>query len=277
MTASLDVFSLHGEVAAVVGGGGVLGRALTRGLAQAGARVAVCTRRLESARSVAGELAVAGCAALPVACDAGDPASLEAAVETIDSQLGAVTVLVTAVGGNLPAATTSPERSFFDLPLAGLEEAIHLNLFAGAILPAQVFGRRMKDRADGGSIITISSMSADRPLTRILGYSSAKAAVNNFTRWLAVHMAQEYNPRLRVNAIAPGFFLTEQNRFLLLDAETGELTPRGRSVLAHTPMGEFGRPDDLIGAVIWLASRASRFVTGIVLPVDGGFSAFSGV
>lgn len=166
--------------------------------------------------------------------------------------------------------------SFFDLPLSALEKVIALNLFGGAILPAQVFGKIMKDQKEGGSIINISSMNAFRPLTRIPGYSAAKAAVSNFTQWLAVHFALEYNKKLRVNAIAPGFFLTQQNKYLLLD-ENGNLTERGKAIINHIPMGDFGNPDDLIGVVIWLASDASKYVTGTVIPIDGGFNAYSGV
>ena len=186
-------------------------------------------------------------------------------------------ILVNAAGGNLPTATTAPQQRFFDLPLEALDNVIKLNLFAGAILPAQVFGRAMAEHSAGGVILNISSMNALRPLTRIPGYSAAKAAVSNFTQWLAVHMAQEYNPRIRVNALAPGFFLTDQNRFLLTESATGELTERGQTILAHTPMARFGQPDDLAGTVVWLCSDAAAFVTGVVLPIDGGFSAFSGV
>ena len=186
-----------------------------------------------------------------------------------------IDILVNCAGGNREDATTSEKLSFFDLPLSALEKVINLNLFGGAILPSQVFGKNMiKNKS--ASIINISSMNALRPLTRIPGYSAAKAAVSNFTQWLAVHFAQEYNKNLRVNAIAPGFFLTAQNRFLLLDKDEN-LTPRGKTIIAHTPMGEFGRPEDLIGVCIWLAADASRFVTGTVIPIDGGFSAFSGV
>ena len=192
------------------------------------------------------------------------------------ADLGRVDILVSAAGGNLKSATTSEELSFFDLPLDGLEKVIALNLFGGAILPAQVFGKTMAANEQGGSIINISSMNAIRPLTRIPGYSAAKAAVSNFTQWLAVHFAKEYNKNLRVNAIAPGFFLTTQNRFLLLDADE-KLTERGRTIISHTPMGRFGYPQDLAGVVIWLASDASKFVSGTVIPIDGGFSAFSGV
>ncbi|MDD5636056.1 MAG: SDR family oxidoreductase, partial [Atribacterota bacterium] len=157
-----------------------------------------------------------------------------------------------------------------------LEKVVGLNLFGGAILPSQVFGKEMLKNEEGGSIINISSMAAFRPLTKVLGYSAAKAAVSNFTQWLAVHFAQEYNPKLRVNAIAPGFFLTTQNKYLLTN-EDGSLTKRGELVIAHTPAGKFGDPEDLIGACVWLASDNANFVTGIVVPIDGGFSAFSGV
>jgi NAD(P)-dependent dehydrogenase (short-subunit alcohol dehydrogenase family) len=186
-----------------------------------------------------------------------------------------VDILINGAGGNHPSATTKPDLPFFDLPLDALRHVGDLNLL-GTILPCQVFGRGMAERGEG-IILNISSMSALRPLTRIPAYSAAKAAVSNFTQWLAVHMAQNYSPKIRVNAIAPGFFLTEQNRFLLTDKDTGELTPRGQSILSHTPMNRFGDPEDLLGATMWLISPASAFVTGVVLPVDGGFSAFSGV
>jgi NAD(P)-dependent dehydrogenase (short-subunit alcohol dehydrogenase family) len=186
-----------------------------------------------------------------------------------------VDTLINAAGGNNPRATTGPDLPFFDLPPDALRFVFDLNV-VGTILPSQVFGRQMAQ--DGkGVILNISSMNALRPLTRIPAYSAAKAGVSNFTRWLSVHMAQEYSPRIRVNAIAPGFFLTAQNRFLLNDEQTGELTERGRTIIAHTPMDRFGDPADLLGTVIWLISPASSFVTGIVVPVDGGFSAFSGV
>jgi NAD(P)-dependent dehydrogenase (short-subunit alcohol dehydrogenase family) len=158
-----------------------------------------------------------------------------------------------------------------------LEKVVNLNLFGGAVLPSQIFGKIMTANPDGGSIINVSSMNAFRPLTRIPGYSAAKAAVSNFTQWLAVYMAQAGYLNLRVNAIAPGFFLTEQNRFLLTEEKTGDLTQRGRKIMEHTPMGRFGSPEDLIGTVVWLASDAAKFVTGIVVPVDGVFSAYSGV
>jgi NAD(P)-dependent dehydrogenase (short-subunit alcohol dehydrogenase family) len=271
------MFSLAGKVAVITGGGGVLCGALGEGLARVGARVALCDILEDKAREVADRIVGAGGEARAYRMDVLALDSIRQAADAICGDFGGVDVLINGAGGNQKGATTSPELSFFDLPLEALERVIALNLFGGAILPSQVFGKRMVENPDGGSIINISSMNALRPLTRIPGYSAAKAAVSNFTQWLAVHFAQEYNARLRVNAIAPGFFLTEQNRFLLTDRETGELTDRGRTIIAHTPMGEFGKPDDLVGVAIWLASGAARFVTGIVVPIDGGFSAFSGV
>ncbi len=200
---------------------------------------------------------------------------MEKAEEVVIKTFGDIDTLINAAGGNKPEATTSPDRSFFDLPESALRFVFDLNLI-GTILPCQIFGRRLAKRGEG-IVLNVSSMNAFRPLTRIASYSAAKAGISNFTQWLAVHMAQEYSPKIRVNAIAPGFFLTEQNRFLLTDAKTGELTPRGSSIIRHTPMGRFGQPEDLFGAVLWLLSPASSFVTGLVVPIDGGFQAFSGV
>ena len=277
MKPGLERFALEGEVAVLTGGGGVLASAIARGLGEVGVRLAICDLLLEKAERTAAEAQHRGIEARAYGMDVLSKESIEQGCEAVYGDFGRVDILLNAAGGNLPEATTSRDLPFFDLPLPALEKVVVLNLFGGAILPAQVFGRPMAENAEGGSIINISSMNALRPLTRIPGYSAAKAAVNNFTQWLAVHMAQEYNKKLRVNAIAPGFFLTEQNRYLLTDKDTGAWTERGKAILAHTPMGEFGDPEDLIGAVIWLASPASRFVTGIIVPVDGGFSAFSGV
>jgi NAD(P)-dependent dehydrogenase (short-subunit alcohol dehydrogenase family) len=203
------------------------------------------------------------------------PETLIKSLEVITSEFGTVDTLINAAGGNHPNATTSSDRSFFDLPEEAFRFVFDLNML-GTILPCQIFGRAMAENGSG-VILNISSLNAFRPLTRIPAYSAAKAGISNFTQWLAVHIAQEYSPHIRVNAIAPGFFLTEQNRYLLTDPETGELTERGRSIIAHTPMGRFGVPEELLGTVLWLLSPASEFVTGIVVPVDGGFSAFSGV
>ena len=200
---------------------------------------------------------------------------LETAADEIRTVFGDIDILINAAGGNHPQATTSADVSFFDLPDKALRFVFDLNI-VGTILPSQVFGRIMAEKGEG-IILNVSSMSAFTPLTRIPGYSAAKAGVSNFTQWLAVHMAQEYSPHIRVNAIAPGFFLTKQNRFLLTEPESGELTSRGQQIIDHTPMARFGSAEDLLGAVLWLLSPASAFVSGIVLPIDGGFAAFSGV
>lgn len=245
--------------------------AMCRELAAGGAQVAVLDLRLEPAEALAAEL---GNGAIGVACNVLDKASVEAAAQKVVNVYGRVDILINGAGGNKPQATTNPEQSFFDLPADALRWVFDLNLM-GAILPSQVFGKMMAGQKSG-SIINISSMNAFRPLTRIPAYSAAKAGVSNFTQWLAVHMAQEYSPEIRVNAIAPGFFVGDQNRALLMNEE-GVLTPRGQQIMSHTPMGRFGVPEDLLGTLIWLVSPASAFVTGIVVPVDGGFSAFSGV
>ena len=272
-TGVLEQFRLTGKVGLVTGGGGALGAVFSRALAEAGAKVWVTDLAAESAAATARRLRDDGLAADSLAVNVLDRASLVEAARAA----GPLNVLINAAGGNMPEATTSAERSFFDLPLNAFEKVIALNLFGGAILPTQVIGRAMADNPDGGAILNISSMNAYRPLTRIAGYSAAKAAVSNFTQWLAVHLAQEYNPRLRVNALAPGFFLTDQNRFLLTEPDTGRPTLRGEAILAHTPMRRFGQPQDLAGATLWLCSDAAAFVTGIVVPIDGGFSAYSGV
>jgi NAD(P)-dependent dehydrogenase (short-subunit alcohol dehydrogenase family) len=275
MTYLDKLFGLEGKVAAVTGGGGVLCGAMSLSLGQVGASVAVLDLSLESAQRTVRELEVNGSRAAAIKCDVLNKASIEAARDTILEKFDRVDILINGAGGNKAQATTSDELSFFDLPADAVQWVFNLN-FIGTLLPSQVFGRLMAGQGNG-VILNTSSMNAFRPLTRIPAYSGAKAAVSNFTQWLAVHMAQEYSPHIRVNAIAPGFFLTEQNRFLLTEQATGELTPRGRTIIEHTPMGKFGLPEDLIGAMLWLLSPASSFVTGIVVPVDGGFAAFSGV
>jgi len=264
-------FNLDQKVAVVTGGVGVLCAAMCRTLAQAGARVAVLDLRMDSAEALAAEL---GDGAMGVGCNVLDRASLEAAAQKVMDAFGRVDILINGAGGNKPQATTTPDQSFFDLPADALRWVFDLNLM-GTLLPSQVFGKIMAEQKSG-VILNISSMNAFRPLTRIAAYSAAKAGVSNFTQWLAVHMAQTCSPNIRVNAIAPGFFVGDQNRKLLLN-EDGSLTPRGQSIIAHTPMARFGNPDDLLGTVLWLVSPASEFITGIVVPIDGGFSAFSGV
>jgi len=271
-----SLYDFSDRTVLVTGGAGVLGSEIACALVGCNANVVLLDRDQELAQKVIERFpkVVKGRAAR-VYGDVLNAETLHQANETIKAEFGAVDILINAAGGNHPSATTSADLSFFDLPLDALRHVGDLNLL-GTILPCQVFGCGMAERGEG-VILNISSMNAFRPLTRIPAYSAAKAAINNFTQWLAVHMAQNYSPRIRVNALAPGFFLTEQNRFLLTDKDSGELTARGKSILAHTPMNRFGTPEDLLGATMWLVSPASAFVTGAVIPVDGGFSAFSGV
>jgi NAD(P)-dependent dehydrogenase (short-subunit alcohol dehydrogenase family) len=270
-----SLFALPGKVATVTGGGGVLCRAMCHALARAGAKVAVLDLLEPAARKVAEEITAAGGEAMAGPVDVLDKASVQAAGEAVRARFGRVDILINGAGGNKPQATTSPELSFFDLPPEAIRWVFDLN-FLGTLLPCQVFGKVMAEQGEG-AILNIASINAFRPLTRIPAYSAAKGAVSNFTQWLAVHLSQNYSPRIRVNAIAPGFFLTEQNRFLLTDKETGGLTPRGQSIIAHTPMGRFGEPEELISTVLWLLSPGASFVHGIVVLVDGGFNAYSGV
>lgn len=269
-------FSLAGLTVVMSGGTGVLGRELAAAFAGAGARLALLARDPARAEPVCGAIRAAGGECMVLPADVLDRDALTRAADAVVHAWGRVDCLVNAAGGNSPKATSVPGgTAFFDLPEDAIRMVLDLNVM-GTVVPSQVFGRLMAEQKEG-VVLNVSSMNAFRPLTRIAAYSAAKAAVSNFTQWLAVHMAQEYAPAIRVNAIAPGFFLTEQNRFLLTDPPTGGLTPRGRKIIEHTPMGRFGVPEDLTGAAVWLLSPAARFVTGVVLPVDGGFSAYSGV
>jgi NAD(P)-dependent dehydrogenase (short-subunit alcohol dehydrogenase family) len=270
-----DLFSVKGKVIAVTGAGGILCGEMARALGQAAAKVAVLDLVEEAAKKVADQIKSHRGQAIAVKCNVLEKGSLEAAKEKVNAEFGKIDVLINGAGGNKKEATTSPQLSFFDLPADAIRFVFELNVM-GTILPTQVFARDMIDKG-AGVILNISSMNAFRPLTKIAAYSAAKAAVSNFTQWLAVHVCQNYSKNIRVNAIAPGFFLTEQNRFLLTDEKTGELTARGKTILEHTPMGKFGEPAELVGTMMWLLSDAAKFVTGIVVPVDGGFSAFSGV
>jgi NAD(P)-dependent dehydrogenase (short-subunit alcohol dehydrogenase family) len=268
-------YNFAGRTIAISGGAGILGGEMACMLVGCGANVVILDRDPALADRLMDRLGCGPGCAIVVYADVLERDTLLEAEETIRTEFGPVDALINAAGGNHPKATTSQDLSFFDLPEDALHFVFNLNI-VGTILPSQVFGRAMAERGQG-VILNVSSMNAFRPLTRIPAYSAAKAGISNFTRWLAVHMAQEYSPRIRVNAIAPGFFLTSQNRFLLMEGETDDLTPRGRTIIDHTPMGRFGDPEDLLGTVLWLLSPASEFVTGIVVPVDGGFSAFSGV
>jgi NAD(P)-dependent dehydrogenase (short-subunit alcohol dehydrogenase family) len=270
-----NLFDLSGKIIAITGGGGVLCGAMAVGLARAGASIAVLDLKEDFALKVVNQIKQNGGKAIAVACNVLDKASVEAAKDKVLATYGRIDILINGAGGNKKEATTGPDMPFFDLPAEAIKFVFDLN-FIGTLLPSQIFGKEMA-RAGKGIILNISSMNAFRPLTKIAAYSAAKAAVSNFTQWLAVHLCQNYSKDIRVNAIAPGFFLTEQNRFLLTDAATGKLTARGETIQAHTPMGRFGEAAELLGAAIWLCSDASKFVTGIVVPIDGGFSAFSGV
>jgi len=270
-----NLFSIKDKVIVITGAGGVLCSSMAISLAQTGAKVAVLDIVEENAKKVAKQITSEEGQAIAIKCNVLDKQSLEAAKDKVISEFGQIDILINGAGGNKKEATTSPDLSFFDLPAEAIRFVFDLN-FIGTLLPSQVFGKEMTKNGSG-QILNVSSMNAFRPLTKIAAYSAAKAAISNFTQWLAVHVCQNYSKDIRVNAIAPGFFLTEQNRFLLTDEKTGELTPRGKTILDHTPMGRFGQADELVGTVIWLLSDAAKFVTGVVIPIDGGFSAFSGV
>lgn len=270
-----ELFSVEGKRVAISGGSGVLGRELAFALAVRGARICLIDYKIDRALAFCKEIEQAGGEAIAVSASVTDRAQLEEAYGQAVSSLGGLDVLINGAGGNRKEATTAPDLSFFSLPEEALRWVFDLNLM-GTILPSQIFGQAIAEQK-AGVILNIASMNAFRPLTKIAAYSAAKAAVMNFTQWLAVHMAMNYAPDIRVNAIAPGFFLTRQNRFLLLQEDGTTPTLRGQQVLGHTPMGRFGAPEDLTGTLLWLLSDASRFVTGVTIPVDGGFNAYSGV
>jgi NAD(P)-dependent dehydrogenase (short-subunit alcohol dehydrogenase family) len=272
------MYDFTGRTFVVTGGTGVLCRAMAQALVGCGANVAILARSEEKGAAVLAAIKdAAGSSgnAIIVPGDVLQADTLQAAKARVIAEFGRIDGLINGAGGNNPNATTRPDLSFFDMPEDAMRYVFDLN-FIGSLLPTQIFAKPMVEQGEG-VILNVSSMSAIRPLTRVIGYSAAKAAINSFTQWLAVHLAKEYSPRLRVNAVAPGFFITEQNRTLLTNPAEGTLTARGESIIAHTPMGRFGDPEDLLGTVLWLLSPASAFVTGIVVPVDGGFSAFGGV
>ena len=266
-------FDLSGRVAVVTGGYGVLGSVITGGLAAAGARVAVLGRRRTNAETHAAELRSLGAEARALVADVMDEAQLRTARDELLADWERIDILVNAAGGNV-ARSRNDDRPIFDVPMDATEEVLRLNLH-GTVIPSMVFGETMA-RQGRGSIINISSMSATQALSGTMGYSLAKSGIDSFTRWLAVDLARRYGGGIRVNAIAPGFFLSEQNRNVLVGPD-GSPTPRARTIVAKTPMGRFGRAEELIGAVHWLCSDAASFVTGVIIPIDGGFSAFTGV
>ena len=269
------MYDFSGRTFAVTGGAGALGGDVVVALAGCGANVMILDLRLGGVPAIKERLGERANLVDALEVNVMNRESLAAAGEAISKRFGPLYGLVNAAGGNSPKATVSPSMSFFDIPEEGMRFVLDLNLL-GTIMPCQVLARQMVETGEG-VILNYSSMNAFRPLTNIAAYSASKAGVTNFTAWLAVHMAQNYSGKIRVNAIAPGFFLGEQNRFLLLDKGSGELTPRGNKIIEHTPMGRFGVPEDLLGTVLWLLSPASSFVTGITVPVDGGFSAYAGV
>ena len=270
-----ELFDVSGKVAVITGGGGILCSEMARALASRGVKVAVLDINEEQAKAVADDIKAEGGEAIAVAVDVLNKASIERARDVVLENFGTVDILINGAGGNKPEATASDTMSFFDIPADAIQWVFNLNII-GTILPTQEFGKAMVEK-DKGVIINLASMAAFKPLTRTVAYSAAKAAVSNFTQWMAVHFSQNYSPNIRVNALAPGFFLTNQNYYLLVDKETGEATQRGRQIIDHTPMGRYGVPADLIGTLLWLVSDASSFVNGIVVPVDGAFSAYSGV
>jgi NAD(P)-dependent dehydrogenase (short-subunit alcohol dehydrogenase family) len=274
MTMYRPDFGLAGKVCVLTGATGVLGGVMAHGLALAGARVAVLGRRADKAEEVAASVRAAGGEAMATPADVLDEAGLKAVRSRLLSEWGSIDLLVNAAGGNQPGATLTPDQTTFDLQPESMRQVMDLNFF-GTFLPIQVFAAPMAERGSG-SIVNVSSMAAIQAITRVAGYSGAKAAVDNLTRWLATTFAKQHGAGLRVNAIAPGFFVADQNRRLLLN-EDGSLTQRGQTIIDNTPMGRFGEAEELLGALIWLLSDASRFVTGVVVPIDGGFSVFSGV
>ena len=270
-----NLFDVKDKVVVITGGCGILGSDIACALAERGSKIAILDLRTELDESIVNRLHKANADYKIFKCDVLNKESMEKCMQDVLKHFGKVDILVNGAGGNHPKATTNPDMSFFDIPADAFNWVMQLNL-SGTVIPSQVFGKYFAEK-DQGLILNISSMSAFSPLTRVPAYSAAKAAISNFTQWLAVHMNQEYSKNIRVNAIAPGFFLTNQNRFLLTDEKTGQLTARGKQIIGHTPMERFGNPEDLVGSILWLLSPASAFVTGIVVPVDGGFSAFGGV
>jgi NAD(P)-dependent dehydrogenase (short-subunit alcohol dehydrogenase family) len=269
-----ELFGLKSKVAVVTGGTGVLGSAMCKSLAKAGAAVVILGRRKEAAVNLAKEIIRSGGNAIGVSADVLNEQQLMEAKKLVIEKFGTIDILINCAGGNMPGAVITPDKTFLDLKIDDFQKVVDLNL-TGTVLPAQIFGEVLVSKKQG-IIINISSMTAIRPLTRVVGYGAAKAAISNFTQWLSVEMAKKFGEGIRVNAIAPGFFLTEQNRNLLTNPD-GSLTERGELIIKGTPFGRFGVPDELCGTLLWLCSDASKFVSGIVVPVDGAFSAYAGV
>jgi NAD(P)-dependent dehydrogenase (short-subunit alcohol dehydrogenase family) len=269
-----EIFSIQGKIAVITGASGVLGGSLAESFVKAGATVVALGRNQEKLDARVKELTDSGGNAFAVEANVMDVGSLEAAANKIVEKYGKIDILLNIAGGNIPAATLSPDQSFLDMNIEGWNQVTDLNI-NGTVYPSYVFGKVMAQQGSG-SIVNISSMAAYSAITRVAGYSAAKAAITNFTQWLASDLALKYGDTIRVNAIAPGFFIGDQNRNILLNPD-GSLTERSIKVIAKTPMGRFGDAEELNGAVQFLCSDAASFITGALLPVDGGFSAFSGV
>jgi len=272
---SQQYFNLKGKVAVITGGAGVLCSEMSKAIGECGAKVVVLDVSEKAIEYLSEYLSDREVAHLMIKTDIMNKESIKEAAKKIVDKFGKVDILINGAGGNKAEATTSHDLPFFDLPEAAVKSVLNLN-FLGTFLTSQVFGELIANQGEG-VILNISSMNASVPLTNIPAYSAAKAAISNFTMWLATHMSQNYSTKIRVNAIAPGFFLTDQNRYLLIDKDTDTLTERGRTIVDHTPMKRFGLPEDIVSTVLWLISAGSEFVHGAVIPVDGGFSAFSGV
>ena len=267
-----ELFSVKDKVVLITGGAGILGTSMAHHFAKEGAKVVILDRNEEAGSKLAADIKASGGEACFMKADVLNREALEQNRRDIIARYGAVDVLINGAGGNMPGATVPPDKTIFDLQIDDFRRVVDLNLF-GTVIPTMVFAQVMVEKKQG-CIINISSESSIRPLTRVVGYSAAKAAVSNFTKWLCGELAQKFGEGLRVNAIAPGFFLTEQNRTLLTNPD-GSLTARGNTIIAHTPFGRFGNPDELLGTLQWLASDASKFVSGTVIVIDGGFDAFS--
>jgi NAD(P)-dependent dehydrogenase (short-subunit alcohol dehydrogenase family) len=275
MTQLQSWYDFSGKVAVITGGTGVLLSHAVRTLGEQGAILILLSTSADRAQACADELAAEGIQAVPYQADVLDKPRLDQVAAEVMDRFGRIDILLNGAGGNRPGATVTPQQPFFDLSDEAVRQVFELN-FTGALYCSQAFGKPMAEQGRG-VMLNVASMVSIRPLTRVIAYSAAKAALTNFTQWLAVHLATTYGAGLRVNAIAPGFLLGEQNRALLVDPATGELTPRGAQIIAHTPLGRFGKPEEMTGAILWLLSEASAFVTGVVLPLDGGYAAFGGV
>jgi NAD(P)-dependent dehydrogenase (short-subunit alcohol dehydrogenase family) len=274
LSSALNQFSLADKVIVITGATGVLGEAMSLAVAEAGAKVVVLGRDATRAAARVQAIQASGGEAMAVLTDVLDKEKMQAACDEIIATWGTVDGLVNAAGGNMPGATVGPNQDLFDLSIEQTRQAVDLNLF-GTVIPTTIFGRVMAEKGRG-SIVNISSLTAQRPLTRVLGYTMAKKAVEAYTQWMASELGLRYGGALRINAIAPGVFLTEQNRNLLVEPD-GSHTDRARKFIAHTPFRRFGIPEELTGTLIYLLSDASRFVSGETILVDGGFNAFSGV